>query len=1125
MQTANVPTGARNPNGYTEDEILRAIRGVDGTRELTFRYELLDKDMNYKRDLDNVLGGSIQMHYISEIKRTADLTIRDQGDIDWLFDQVKPFIRVKMPSRTYQDGILLNNLWFNDFGGADGTTLTPENSVNHGDAVQSTAGTVRYATGWSAIGASTCLLGTDNGMGGPSGTFGSGRIAFNYRARTSWKISTRFFIWSQGNFTLWPTGLFEDEFARVQIQDSTFLGASYQLGSLDISSLAPNLIEQVVRLEAVNDGHRCRWSLWWTDLDSDTPDWTATEDSSEWPAIQVCFMSGGGFSSFPTRVGPLTFAVPGDTEVIPRIQPVWQNTFNGDADVVVDNDSLRYFGNTPSDIDGYLSFNENWSARGESSLQLGEEGLGHGSLVATVPHRSEWSLSFFANIPEGGKLFIAPSSEDTVPSPEVPQPWPGPVTMLGTNGQSGTWGLSSVVERPSSSAQGDYLLSAVTSNGAGSLTIPEGWDLLDQSEFGQHTRIWVMGKRMGPDEPEHYEFAFDQEHWHSAFVSAVRNTTGTVQIGINSAEDANSMDTPSLPCTPGDALGIIGFDWQEATKSWDGPSPLDVVLDQGRGMIVGARNLPSQTETPVYTLNTSYPDPTRMAAVSVVFGQIPQAPAPYRGVNWIVLDDDSGEYSITGVDVSGFVDQLFGTPIRIEMESDGTDFFWRVYSTNPFGNAPDLNWYGSSSDWGPMRAILFQGGNGSVEPTLIDEVVIGRMVPVDRETPPETNFVEFPMGVFLMTSPERESDDDDVVTREIECYDRTKLFIDDKLTEPFAIKKGELYVPIISDLLGDVPKIVDPGDAVCGRDREFSIGTSKKEVIDRIAEGINYHTLRFDEEGRAVVQRYVNPTNRAPEYNYYDDDISIMYPDVAVEFDAFDIANVFIVSSSEGDGPPIYAKLENHDPANPFSIPRRGRRIVDFREEEEATDRNALLRKVKRLQFEANRLYENVSFNTLINPLHSANDCYNIKYGPLGVDEKYTEINWEIPLEAGSTMTHTARRVVKLDAEADEGFIEDHLEVVGSLTAGNIKWGIAQIPWGTESSNYPLNTPVSITVSGLALKGSGPVQVFVTPVSTAVGSSVRQITTSAESPDGFQIWGVRRTSFDTNVHWLAMRSL
>lgn len=501
MLTPNIPVGPRNPNGYTEDEVLRAIRGVDGTRELSFRYELLDENMVYKRDLENVLGGSVQMQYISEIKRTAEFDIRDGGDIDYLFDHIKPYARFKMPPRMTKDGIILDSLWENTFGGPDGTEVTPENSIDYGDAVQSTDGVVRYGNGWSAIGPSTLVLGSDDAED-------IGRIAFNYRARSTWRLSTRAYIFNNGNLTIWPVGLTEEPFALMRFNNHPIL-ADYRLGSINISSIAENLFEQTFRLDVVNDGFRCRYSLWWTDLDGE-PDWVATEDSSHWQPVQACFISGGGFSSFPSRIGAFRMGVPGDPEVLPRTQPIWNNNFNGDTDMIVDMDSLRFYGNTPNDINGYLAFNDEWSASGEASLQLGEEGLGSGSVQTNTPPRTEWSIKMFANIPKGGKLYVAPSPEDFVPAPEEAPPWAGPITRNGTTGSEG-WNYSTTTAVPGGTDQGDFMFATVTTNAEGSLTYDDSWDLVTSREIGDESdvRIFLFSKVAGPNEPSSYQWVFE----------------------------------------------------------------------------------------------------------------------------------------------------------------------------------------------------------------------------------------------------------------------------------------------------------------------------------------------------------------------------------------------------------------------------------------------------------------------------------------------------------------------------------------------------------------------------------------------------------------------------------------
>lgn len=100
MQRIAPPVGEHNPNGHTETEVLRALRGLDGHRRLTFRYELLDSGNVFVRDLDSteVEACTVSQNWLAEVKRTASFRIRVGPDpIDWLSDRIKPWVRMWLP--------------------------------------------------------------------------------------------------------------------------------------------------------------------------------------------------------------------------------------------------------------------------------------------------------------------------------------------------------------------------------------------------------------------------------------------------------------------------------------------------------------------------------------------------------------------------------------------------------------------------------------------------------------------------------------------------------------------------------------------------------------------------------------------------------------------------------------------------------------------------------------------------------------------------------------------------------------------------------------------------------------------------------------------------------------------
>lgn len=485
------------------------------------------------------------------------------------------------------------------------------------------------------------------------------------------------------------------------------------------------------------------------------------------------------------------------------------------------------------------------------------------------------------------------------------------------------------------------------------------------------------------------------------------------------------------------------------------------------------------------------------------------------------------EARMTGIGVGGTDNlssssgDLLGQWVRVDIEfkySLGVALFKFFWGSNLHGIEPDLEIQGPNTLDREIATIRIEGANADSSGVWFDNPQFGdrRDVP-EKPVPTDNDFVEWPLGVFMLSSPTKDSNEDDVVTRSIEGYDLSKIFIDDKLSERYTIPEGDRYIDHINSLLGDIPKVVEPIDTVAGKNREWPVGTEVENVINDITQSINYESLTFDEDGRAVIRPYVLPDERTPEYEYADDEVSVMYPEVTQELDLFDVANKWIVTVTNPDQDPITVSLENNDPANPTSIPRRGRTIVDFRDDMESTDYGSLWRKVRRLAFEASRQFEAVEFTTALMPIHSFNDVYRIKYSPLAIDDKYTEHTWDMPLEAGAQMRHRARRVVRLDATRDDSYIEGDLEITGALWADNFDYGRTTLPINQT------NIPQRLTITGYDIKGTGRVRVFLTADSTVPGSHIREVTVMAETPTQFDVFGTRTSTVNTGIYWFVHR--
>lgn len=274
------------------------------------------------------------------------------------------------------------------------------------------------------------------------------------------------------------------------------------------------------------------------------------------------------------------------------------------------------------------------------------------------------------------------------------------------------------------------------------------------------------------------------------------------------------------------------------------------------------------------------------------------------------------------------------------------------------------------------------------------------------------DYVEWAQGLFLLSSPKRSATPAGVITRDVDAYDRLLSLAQDKPATRQSVAAGANVVDAVVTRLGSLPRVVTSSVSTLPVVKEWDPGTAQLTIINDLLGTINYDSLSFDEEGRAVVQPYRLPSTRADEYEYADDQYGVTVPDPEQQLDLFDVPNQWSLTVSEPDRPPLTSIYTNNDPGSLTSTIRRGRTISDPRTEVDVVDQATLDAKVARLAFEASQVYESVTLHTALMPIHSGNDVYRIKYAPLAINAKYTEHSWSMDMRAGAIMTHVARRVV-----------------------------------------------------------------------------------------------------------------
>lgn len=281
------------------------------------------------------------------------------------------------------------------------------------------------------------------------------------------------------------------------------------------------------------------------------------------------------------------------------------------------------------------------------------------------------------------------------------------------------------------------------------------------------------------------------------------------------------------------------------------------------------------------------------------------------------------------------------------------------------------------------------------------------------------SWVEFPLGIFLLSSPKRK-DKTGRVWRDVEAYDGLIVLRDDKFDTTVTIAAGAKYDTAIIDILtgAGIPRSkinIEAAAKTLPVDTVFEIGRSKLSAVNALLSQINYTPIRVDAYGFYISGGYLSPQFRAAEYVYADDAVSVLYPGMTEDLNTNDVPNKWIVVRTNAEQPPLQSVFVNTNPDSPTSYPRRGRYITDYLEVDNIADQPTLDAFTKRRAFDASQIYGKIEFDTAIMPFHDSNDVLQVNYSTMGINDKYIETEWAIPLKGGARMKHFARRVVDIE--------------------------------------------------------------------------------------------------------------
>ena len=278
-------------------------------------------------------------------------------------------------------------------------------------------------------------------------------------------------------------------------------------------------------------------------------------------------------------------------------------------------------------------------------------------------------------------------------------------------------------------------------------------------------------------------------------------------------------------------------------------------------------------------------------------------------------------------------------------------------------------------------------------------------------------YAEFPLGVFVMSSPSRHSSDG-FTEWTVAAYDHTVILKEDSISEPLFFLAGTKYIDAVQSILvsanaGNV-FIKNFTDARLPTDREFEIGTTKLSIANSLLGEINFNPIRCDSNGQFLISKYQEPSPNNIEFTYAADELSVISRDTASDQDFYSVPNVFIAVCSNPELDKDYRSVFiNDSPTSALSTVSRGRRITsEIYQPSTILSQEALDTYIRRIAFEANQVYEQLTFTTAIMPIHESGNILEIRHPD--VTGIFIESSWTIVLSADSQMIHTARRLISI---------------------------------------------------------------------------------------------------------------
>lgn len=276
---------------------------------------------------------------------------------------------------------------------------------------------------------------------------------------------------------------------------------------------------------------------------------------------------------------------------------------------------------------------------------------------------------------------------------------------------------------------------------------------------------------------------------------------------------------------------------------------------------------------------------------------------------------------------------------------------------------------------------------------------------------------KFPLGTFLVQSPSA-SFDGKTQTVTMDCYTPLLELKENPPPIGYYVAKQENVMDTAYNLTSSYLRAPVVKNAAATRLFDNFVAETEDTWLSFIKDLLSYAKYRFDidEMGRILFAPDQDTASLQPIWTYDDGNSSILYPELTIKQDLFDIPNVVEVLYSDGNSN-YHVVVTNDDPNSPTSTVNRGRTIT-YRETNPSVIGNPTEGQIevyaKQLLRSMSTLECTLSYTHAYCPVR-VGDCVRLNYSKAGLQNvKAKVISQNIKCEPGCPVSEKATFTTRL---------------------------------------------------------------------------------------------------------------